>query len=288
MVRGSLFRGGLERPLGPVALNRASPFVNGLVAWWPLGPFSDTLSFSSDASNVRAALEMVRGVHASNVSTVSVTTSQMGLVPSAPSNALSPRLEFSSTNIATAVDRSVSFWCKLRVATPTIDNDTGFPLHLTNAAVLADHYPWTDGTAYIGQFSETRYNFALSADVNRAEWHCVTITTRAGANGWRFFQNGQLVHSNTGPSTALLQVATGRLLSSRDSYSLAGWLADVRLWNRALSDAEVVGLFDPRTRWDLYHVPQRLWMDVATAAGGGFFPRRNLPISQAVKRASLY
>lgn len=42
---------------------------------------------------------------------------------------------------------------------------------------------------------------------------------------------------------------------------------DFRLWNRALSDAEFYGLWDPRTRWDIYQTLRPRFVDVPTAGG---------------------
>jgi hypothetical protein len=51
----------------------------------------------------------------------------------------------------------------------------------------------------------------------------------------------------------------------------SGQIADVRLYNRALSDAEVWALYDPRSRWDLYWQPNTRaysFMSIAASAAG--------------------
>lgn len=50
--------------------------------------------------------------------------------------------------------------------------------------------------------------------------------------------------------------------------SFIGYLAELRRYNRVLTDAELRSLYDPLTRWDLYTVPLRLPIDVPAAAGG--------------------
>lgn len=59
----------------------------------------------------------------------------------------------------------------------------------------------------------------------------------------------------------------------RDSVQqyMSGMIADVRIYNRALSDAEIWQLYDPATRWDLYEpVTRQIWPVVAPAGGADY------------------
>lgn len=163
------------------------------------------------------------------------------------------------TSAIVPTEGSVAGWVKLRTATPTDGNRTGFPIvwhHTDN-----QHYPWTDGTAYIGVLRNTRLAFALSSTVLRTDWHHVAISAKSsGANTWRFFQNGRLVYSASGTSIPSEYRCT--LLGL--TYWVDGWCADLAVWNRALSDAEIYALWAPESRWSHYWEPtRRIMIDLA-------------------------
>jgi hypothetical protein len=264
-------RSGQWRPRGRVVLNRRSLHADHLVAWWPLGPSNPFLAFNYGVTSSTAARELIRGAHGSNIGLI-LSTTEMGLAPEKTDSAA--RLEFSTTRLSSFPlnEASMSFWCKLRNATPGADANTGWPFTLTNATGAADHYPYTDGSVYLGQFRTTRQTITPLSGVTRSQWHLVTLVSRPGTNGWRFFQNARLVYSTTGDASIPAPVATGRLVSTvAGGYSLDGWLVDVRLWNRALSDAEVWTLFDPRTRWDLYQSPTpQVWFKAMVTTEASF------------------
>jgi hypothetical protein len=53
---------------------------------------------------------------------------------------------------------------------------------------------------------------------------------------------------------------------------ISGWdglIADVRIYKRALSDAEVWALYDPRSRWDLYWQPNTRAYSFMSAIAAG-------------------
>lgn len=176
----------------------------------------------------------------------------------------------STASIST--DATVSAWVKLRNATPGHLDQSGWPMAFDGDTDEESHYPYTNGLIYTSTFLTSRVDgITPLAGVNRADWHLVTITSRPGTGGWTLYQNAQVVTTSTGASSITF---TQRSIGGGHSYVniyCDGWVADVRLWNRCLSAADVRTLYDPATRWALYR-PRRRWAAATVAAGGGFVP----------------
>jgi hypothetical protein len=101
-------------------------------------------------------------------------------------------------------------------------------------------YPWVDGNVYMRSFRTGRVSFAPLASVNRAEWHNVCITT--DGSFWRFYQSGLLANSTTAEASVNLTLfAFGQSYDSNvsNAYWFDGWMDDIRLYNRALTLAEI-------------------------------------------------
>lgn len=62
-------------------------------------------------------------------------------------------------------------------------------------------------------------------------------------------------------------------LSKTSTYCFQGSLADIRLYNRGMSELELFQLYDPQTRWELYAMPRPQYWFVPTVAPGGIIPR---------------
>lgn len=243
-------------PSGPIAINAQSVQARGLLHWWPLrGP--STVNFTSASASAVAARDLVGVRHGVNGgSDLTLSTSEMGIGPQWEFGAGAGVSSFLvSTTGLSLTEATISLWMKLRNATPSDANASGFPVTLQGYTGAGSHYPYTDGNLYIGMLADTRFSFLPLAGVDRAQWHHVAISAKAGTNNWRFFQNGQLVYADT--VTTLGDVITifvggGSIGLTVGLYQVDGWLSDVRLYQRALSDAEVMALYAPQTRWDLY------------------------------------
>lgn len=95
-------------------------------------------------------------------------------------------------------------------------------------------------------------------------------TARFGAANNRV---GQCDLGGTGTSTGsrtpsgLNRIGIGAQLGLAETAFFDGWISDVCIWNRSLSDAEIFKLYDPITRWELYEEIRRQWF-VAAVVGG--------------------
>jgi hypothetical protein len=156
-------------------------------------------------------------------------------------NGSSSKTELIATPRATfGASASLSLWVKRRIATPTVSSEIGCWCADSNSPGTVSLYPWVDGNVYMRSFRTGRVSFAPLASVNRAEWHNVCITT--DGSFWRFYQSGLLANSTTAEASVNLTLfAFGQSYDSNvsNAYWFDGWMDDIRLYNRALTLAEI-------------------------------------------------
>jgi hypothetical protein len=140
---------------------------------------------------------------------------------------------------------------------------------LSGAAGNPLTFSWNNGAS--------EYDAASGLTLTTGAWHFAvaayagTSTTLylSGPNGLASYVIGSLTDNSKTPSAwyAGYDSAVG-------GRELDGEFCDLRIYNRALSSAEVWALYDPRTRWDLYQQPtRRLWIDTAAAPATGGHPQ---------------
>jgi hypothetical protein len=145
-------------------------------------------------------------------------------------------------------EATLIMFLKLTNATPSNPSETGIERLSANTGKEASHYPWIDGSAYLGTFQTgtTRVNsITLSTTINRTNWHMITIASSPGANNWKFYQNTSLIHSANGSNTVFFsQDGAYNLVRSQTFlngpfYYINGNIAIVHLYNRSLSAQEI-------------------------------------------------
>jgi hypothetical protein len=75
-----------------------------------------------------------------------------------------------------------------------------------------------------------------------------------------YLNGGAAIGSNTDSRSAVTGIdnmAVGVLARLTPAAALDGWVDDVRVYNKALTAAEVWALYDPLTRWELYGQPSQ-------------------------------
>lgn len=157
---------------------------------------------------------------------------------------------------------TLTMWVKLANATPTDSSKSGF-VTVGNYNQAA-HYPFTNGSGYFTSFldGERVGPVGLSATVDRAEWHLVTITRDGtGADNWKLYQNGDLQQASS-PSSVFTLLADPRIGRSVDGKGIEGFVDDVALFNRALGPGEVKAIYnlatEPALQFDLGQAAQLL------------------------------
>jgi hypothetical protein len=251
--------GQIARPFAFAGINRASMQARGLVHWWPITG-EDT--FGSAAT----ILDRVGSAPATSVGGVSRTITAdgaaIGRTPASANGSLSTTVNTAAFPFAGAATLTV--WVQLAEATPSVDTNTG--LCQLDGCNQRTHYPYTDGTIYCSIFRgiSDRVAFAPLATVDRTQRHLVAVTV-SYQGVWRFYQNALLAHETS--FNAGVNLVAPSTLHGDATYALAGASWDWRLYNRALSQAELAALYAPATRWELYAPTprRRLWVDPTTS-----------------------
>ena len=244
------------RPPTFAGVNKGSPQFKNLVHWWPV---TELDVFAAGTARTTAILDVVGGLHAQNNGAAFenkpspngyVLANTTGAANNGGSTLTLDTAKFSG-------EATLSMWVKLNAATPGVSGDSG--LARFDNCDTATHYPFTDGLIYCGVFrgSGNRVSgITPLAHVDRAQPHLVTVTCDSVT--WNLYQNGQLTHSTTATPTLALSAQAGfHGNTSVFGHNLAGQSWDWRLYNRALSAAEVYALYAPATRHNLYAKPQK-------------------------------
>ena len=226
-----------QPPLGlPFVINRASPQAVGLVGWWPV--------LASRGSSVLYSLARPYNGTLQSTTLTWETDSQMGM-----------RLNFPRADAAYI--------------------STAFPAPTTGPFTLAGWIRTANAGSYraiLGcsanggiewrlnpseQLELLQESVALVATsggtVTTAAWAHVALTWASGG-AYVFYVNGQAAGSGTNNvtySAGTFDIGRHGTLSG-EGYG--GQIADLRVYERSLSDAEIWQMYAPQTRWDLYRV----------------------------------
>lgn len=134
-------------------------------------------------------------------------------------------------------------------------NVSGSPIGWTTAGQCG-HYPFagadTGTNSFFNSLHSSRVNITDSP--RKDWWHVLAYRCQAGsiANGWRVYQNGKRLGSATSQA-ALTSIDT--LIGSADNLvcqTWSGFMADFRLFDRAMADDEIAYWSDLKNFWGLY------------------------------------
>ena len=236
-------------PEGPFEVNWASPQAANLVAWMPVlsdgnGPVlrerirGVSLAAAGDyawASGERNAAFQTNGTnaYASVAVPLSVLTDQMSMSCWINPSTLPQQTALFLNNGTSSVGWGICIG-------PNANNDV--------LGVLANGRYW----------NSSGWSFPAAG-----AWYQVTVTRRHP--NWRYYVNGVLV--NTSANTDPPYTPTTSFYVGYGAFAgrfWAGLLSDVRVYNRALSDADAWQLYDPATRWELYQPMRRMWVGTST------------------------
>jgi len=236
-------------PTGNFTINRASPQAAGLVLWMPLfGPDANVdryvdrvagWSFTKNGTPVWMADSMF-----GNSLTFDDGSSEYLGITSAPlsSEPITMSCWFRSDN-ATAlqtlisISRSDTWHTQWRLCACGSVADDPVGMHSRDAVASAWAYSTTG-------YSANTWHHAAGV--------CASDTDRRAMidGGSKSSDGDNIAVSNTVDRTTVGYMVYGGSPAFGDYFS--GSIADVRIYNRALSDAEVWALYDPATRWELY------------------------------------
>lgn len=250
----------LNFPTRWAGINTTSEQARGLVAFWP-----------ASASRGRAG-NRLRDVVAGHDMTPS----------GSPTDANDPVYGVGSTissgNYLTGSDanlpsgsfeRTIAQWVRVD-ALPTIDRYTfAYGTLAGNQWVAITLFGYGGGDYLKWGISNASTAALAASPLGAAGSVYHLVFTYAGSTSYALYINGDAQTVSGWPGGALGTVLSTASMASYQPLSCT--IFDTRVYNRALSSAEVARLYDPRTRWDLYHRPMRVARK-AGAGGGGFNP----------------
>lgn len=247
--------------------NRASDQAEGLAAWWPANPMS--------AQAVRDHLDRWGFAAMSNAwPSVSFRT-ELGRTlyfDGATSEGLD------TGDIELSKPFSLASWC-----IPEFTNGSGAQAYakLVMKRTTANADPWVLYALGADNSSPGKFEFAVSTGIAGSQINVQSTTTLSsgtlyyvvgvydGTNVNIYVDGTYEAQSATSlvVGTSSVNTTIGRYPGTTANNNWKGWIGDVRIYNRALSAAEVAALYDPATRWELYApVAPMVWSVTAAAA----------------------
>jgi hypothetical protein len=100
-------------------------------------------------------------------------------------------------------------------------------------------YPYQDSlTVYLDIFRTDRLG-PITMNSPVTEWHHFAVTMKDGADGWKLYQNGELVYSAAGQPTVSTNYYGFEIGRNSGSRYADGEFSNVRIWNRVLSQDQI-------------------------------------------------
>lgn len=143
---------------------------------------------------------------------------------------------------------TISMWVNGGAGQPA--EDSVFYAVSGNYRVLNIHLPWSDSSVYWDAGNDGGYDRIVKAADESAfkdGWNHWVFTKDAGEGVMRIYLNGVLWHSGTGKTKAMTGITAATIGSQISGAFYEGGIDDVRLYDVALSDREIAGLY--------YHAP---------------------------------
>jgi len=227
-------KGGQPRDLGP---------TNGLVGWWMLDGINGTKDLSNLGNN---------GVLVGAVTSTGRFGESEGAYKFSDTKYVSvPSFTFPSDFYTASAKTTFSFWFKMSDMTNGYYSNFITKNNFSNLEFfIMKHWSSHMTYTYLGTPTESTYITAYSVLVAEGKWYhaVVVIDYTLSSQRIKTYLNG-LISGHSGPqdgvvmtqNTALLTI--GNIQRSGYSQGLRGDMADVRIYNRALSEAEVSDLY---------------------------------------------
>jgi hypothetical protein len=225
-------------PVGGFTLNRDSPLAKGLVFWLPL----------IDRGQTDRARGLVTTSSFSTTAPVLATTNE----------GLGWRIDNTSSNYLTcatpvaALPLTIACWFYPLAVASTRDL-----VSIGNSGNNLDFYELqqaSGGGVRARQGDSTSTSSATTAGAVTANVWQLATAVYAATNLRIAYLNGTGRTTSTGTraTSTLDRIGIGAYLGGTISSWFDGYIRNVCIWNRALSDAEVWRLYDPLTRWELF------------------------------------
>jgi Concanavalin A-like lectin/glucanases superfamily len=251
----------LQRPLWPFAVNRNSMQADGLVFWLPMSPGGGNV-----VRELAGYDEGFDGTLQGNAVWDS-DPGVLGTIIDAPQSGSSDYIQTSFYPTASMTNLTLSCWVRLDAA--------GFyPMLMsygTNAPPFAAELRFLNVSRQ-PEFCNTADNAGATSPtpVVLGDWHHL-VGTLTAAGLFSLFVDGVFVVSGSSGFSVTPPNPVGLRLCRRahddgGTFELTGAICDARVYQRALSPAEIAELYDPRTRWELYYQLRQRMFSVSQPA----------------------
>lgn len=219
---------GLFLVLGCVSAIGAVSDLDGLVGYW---------SFNTDATDDHASYDGV----VTNAAHVGSAYCKLGAgcYNYTGDETIHQYITLADYSAEFVNDATLTIWVKLRNDPPVVVKSALVDM---TTATEATHYPYTDNNLYINMFRDDRLG-PLTGKVAEGTWHLISIRNDADGN-YVFWQNNESVYSGTGEVT--LQLGLRRLGAQTVTTwsNFDGQMDEMSIWNRSLTDAEILELWN--------------------------------------------
>lgn len=232
-------------PLGiPFELNRASLQARGLIAWWP------TLGFSGGALHYDRAARRINGTLTGGATWAADGTAGRALALDGTDD-YADAGAVSSLGLSGDAAYSISVW----VNPSAVARNDGMYFSYGAASNLRVISIGTDGSGYAYSVHySSDHAYTTAGVLATGVWQLLTTTYNPTTSTETLYVNG--VAKETWTPTDLLLTAGDNLYIGRavwnGTYAAQCRLGDIRLYNRCLSATEVLAMYLPQTRWELY------------------------------------
>ena len=227
-------------------MNRRSPQSRGLIAWWPLGlrPYGQLFGVGTKPILGGANFPIPDPGHRRGMTTLFDSSSSQLLRYLAAVRDTIP-ITVTAWFRSTTSSSGQTLLCISDVAT-----DSWWMRLFIRAAAGGQTVLWNIKDAGVQAYADTPQSWTVG------HWHFAagrSIDTNAHAA----FLDGRYKGSDVtdvDPDVLNRTTIGATELSIGTSGYMEGQIADVRVYNKALSDQEIWQMYNPRSRWDLYRV----------------------------------
>ena len=241
--------GSLQTKAGLRRYNRLSPQFKGLRCWWP-SIFAGGTDLYEPISGFHGALQNMA------FDNWAASGDRQGYVLELNGIDQSVLLDDVDTMNPGSNTFTVSAWVK-----PNSTATQQCVIHNGNNHPVQQHWMLSINSSGAASF-EAKGNLSFNTltgltTLTDDEWHLITAV-RESATSWKLYVDGQVEATDSTDVGSIVPTASqlARIGATNLGQNYSGQLDDLRYYNRALLQSEVVAMYNRQTRWDLFQADE--------------------------------